>query len=293
MKLKDCCAIVTGSNQGLGFEIAKYFLREGAKVVLCARNSDLLKKSKNALMNEGLQDAHIMLSALDISDKTQVARLVKQTMEQFGKIDILVLNAGVHGAKGCIDQVNWDEWAEAIDINLKGSALLVHEALPYMKKNPSKNNKKMIFISGGGATKPLIGLSAYAASKAGLVRFAETLAEELRDCSIDVNCVAPGAMNTRLLDDALLAGPEKIGEKYYQQLLKQKKQGGTSPELAAALCVFLASTESDGITGKLISAVWDPWKQLPDYLEELKQTDIYTLRRIVPADRGKKWETVS
>jgi len=132
-------------------------------------------------------------------------------------------------------------------------------------------------------------LSAYAASKAAVVRFGETLAEELQAFRIDVNSVAPGALNTRLLDEVLAAGPEKVGAKFYAQSVKQKEQGGTPLERGAALCVYLASAASDGVTGRLISAVWDPWEKLRDYLDDLRGSDIYTLRRIVPEERGKKW----
>jgi NAD(P)-dependent dehydrogenase (short-subunit alcohol dehydrogenase family) len=156
-----------------------------------------------------------------------------------------------------------------------------------MKKNRSG---KIIFISGGGATKPLPNLSAYAVSKAGVVRFAETLAEEVKDFNIEVNSVAPGALNTRLLDEILTAGPEKVGHTFYEQSLKQQANGGTPLDVGASLCVFLASDKSKGITGKLISAVWDPWQKLPEYLHDIQQSDIYTLRRIVPKDRGKTWD---
>ena len=99
--------------------------------------------------------------------------------------------------------------------------------------------------------------SAYAASKAAVVRFGETLAEELRDARIDVNSVAPGALNTRLLDEVIAAGPEAVGRKFHELSIEQKRSGGTPLATAAALCVFLASAESDGLTGKLISAIWD------------------------------------
>jgi 3-oxoacyl-[acyl-carrier protein] reductase len=152
-----------------------------------------------------------------------------------------------------------------------------------------KKYGKIIMLSGGGATKPMPYLSAYAASKAAIVRFAETLAEETKDFNIDVNTLAPGALNTRLLDEIIAAGPEKIGNVFYQQCLKQKQQGGTNLEIGASLCVYLASAESDGISGKLLSAVWDPWQSLAKYKNDLMNSDIYTLRRIVPKDRGKNW----
>lgn len=290
MNLSGKVALITGANQGLGYEIARHFVSQGASVMLCARDEEKLIKVKNDLSLLIKNKNLVCIQKTDISDYDQVNHLIEKTILQFKKIDIFVANAGIYGTKGHIDEVNWFEWSKTIDINLKGAVLCTQCILPFMKKN---KKGKIIFISGGGATKPMPGLSAYAASKAAIVRFAETLAEELRPFNIDVNAVAPGALNTRLLDEALTAGPKKIGEKFYQQLLKQKQEGGTALSIGAELCVFLASTNSDGITGKLISAVWDPWKKLPDYLEELKQTDIYTLRRIVPADRGKKWEAVS
>ena len=223
----------------------------------------------------------------DVSNKDQVEALVEVSNKSFGRIDILVANAGVYGTKGPIDEIDWEEWTNAIDINLKGTVLQCRAVLPYFKV---QSYGKIIILSGGGATKPMPNLSAYAASKAGVVRFAETLAEEVKAFHIDVNTVAPGALNTRLLDEILMAGPEKVGDTFYAQSLKQKENGGTPLDVGASLCVFLAAKESDGITGRLISAVWDPWQDLPNYLHELSRSDIYTLRRIVPNDRGKDWD---
>jgi 3-oxoacyl-[acyl-carrier protein] reductase len=87
----------------------------------------------------------------------------------------------------------------------------------------------------------------------------------------------------------LAAGPEKVGRNFYEKSLKQKEQGGAPLEKGADLAVFLASSASDGITGKLLSAIWDPWEELPGHAAELNKTDIYTLRRIVPRDRGYDW----
>jgi NAD(P)-dependent dehydrogenase (short-subunit alcohol dehydrogenase family) len=114
----------------------------------------------------------------------------------------------------------------------------------------------------------------------------DTLAEELRDWHIDVNAIAPGALNTRLLDEVLAAGPKKVGQSFYDRSLKQREQGGAPLDKGAALAVFLASAQSDGITGRLLSAVWDDWPNLPARREQLRGTDVYTLRRIVPKDRG-------
>jgi 3-oxoacyl-[acyl-carrier protein] reductase len=132
-------------------------------------------------------------------------------------------------------------------------------------------------------------LSAYAVSKAGIVRFIETLAEEVREFGIDVNAIAPGALNTKMLDEILEAGPDKVGKTFYDRAVKQKKDGGAPIELGADLALFLASSSSNGITAKLISAVWDNWKDWPNYIADLNTSDVYTLRRISGRDRGFSW----
>jgi NAD(P)-dependent dehydrogenase (short-subunit alcohol dehydrogenase family) len=118
----------------------------------------------------------------------------------------------------------------------------------------------------------------------------ETVAAEVAPHRIDVNAIAPGALNTRMLDEVLAAGPGVVGADFYRKSLQQKERGGAPLEKGAALAVFLASPASDGITGRLLSAVWDPWAGLPARRAELAGSDIYTLRRIVPGDRGKDWE---
>jgi NAD(P)-dependent dehydrogenase (short-subunit alcohol dehydrogenase family) len=148
---------------------------------------------------------------------------------------------------------------------------------------------KIVNLSGGGATSARPFFTAYAASKAAVVRFTETIAVELRGTGIDVNAIAPGALNTRMLGQTVAAGPERVGKPEFAQVLKQKETGGSSPETAAELCVYLCSAAADGITGRLISAVWDAWPTLHERRDELNGTDIYTLRRIVPEDRDKSW----
>ena len=228
----------------------------------------------------------ILVQRADVSNLDDVKGIVEATMATFGRIDILVNNAGVYGPKGAVEDVDWQEWVRAIEINLFGSILMCRAVLPHLK---AQGYGKIVQLSGGGATNPLPRISAYAVSKAAVIRFIETLAEEVRESHIDVNAIAPGPLNTRMLDEVLEAGPEKVGKVFYERSLEQKRSGGAPLDVGADLAVFLGSALSDGITGKLISALWDPWRSLPEHLDDLKSTDIYTLRRVVPKDRGKTW----
>ena len=221
----------------------------------------------------------------DVSSPADVDRLVDAALSGLRGVTILVLNAGVYGPKGSIDRVDWTEWARAVEINLFGSVLPARALVPHFS---DRGYGKIVQLSGGGATNPLPGLSSYAASKAAVVRFAETLAEELREHRVDVNAIAPGALNTRMLDEVLAAGPLAVGQAFYDRALEQQRSGGVPLERGASLAVWLASGASDGVTAKLLSAVWDPWSELGEHLDDLA-SDVYTLRRIVPGDRGLAW----
>lgn len=279
-------AIITGANQGLGFEIAKKYVQAGADVMLCARNATLLDAARAELEVMAMPGQKIVADVADVASELDVQALVANTLKALGGCHILVNNAGVYGPKGEIESLDWAEWVKTIEINVYGSILMCRALLPHFK---AQRYGKVIQLSGGGATNPLPLISAYAVSKAAIVRFAETLAEEVRGIGIDVNAIAPGALNTRMLDEILQAGPEKVGQAFYDKSLQQKESGGAPLDKGADLALFLASAASDGITAKLISAVWDDWEHWPDHLDELSSSDAYTLRRIAGRDRGFTW----
>jgi NAD(P)-dependent dehydrogenase (short-subunit alcohol dehydrogenase family) len=279
-------ALVTGANQGLGREIARAYAGAGASVVLCARDGTLLEAVREELGRVPLPGRSIDAVAADVSDAASVQRLVDGALQRHGRIDILVNNAGIYGPMGPIEDIDWSAWVRTIEINLLGSVLMCKAVLPQMKR---RRAGKIIQLSGGGATNPMPMVSAYAVSKAAIVRFADSLAEEVREFGIDVNAIAPGALNTRMLDEVLAAGPEKVGKAFFERSAQQKESGGAGLERGAALALFLASPASDGITGKLISALWDRWEDWPQHLDELRRSDAYTLRRIAGRDRNLPW----
>lgn len=285
LPLAGRAALITGASRGFGLAIARRFTAAGADVFLCGREADTLDEARS-LVAAGAPERRVLAAAGDVSDPDDAGRLAAAALDAFPALHVLVNNAGVYGPMGPTESVDWTAWVRTIEINLFGSVLMTRALIPHFTR---RRAGKIIQVSGGGATAPMPNLSAYAASKAAVVRFAESVAEELRPYGVDVNAVAPGALNTRMLDEVLDAGPDAVGAGFYARAAAQKRDGGTALERGADLCVHLASSAGDGITGKLISAVWDPWPTLDAHRDELAATDVYTIRRIVPADRGLKW----
>jgi NAD(P)-dependent dehydrogenase (short-subunit alcohol dehydrogenase family) len=285
--LMDKKILITGASRGLGACVARTMWRGGASLLLVARSEKALLDLGAELMSEardGAQQVHTF--AADLGVPEAVAAIMSEARRQWARIDVLVNNAAILGPIGKVWENDWEEWQMAIQVNLLAPVELCRACIPWMKEY---RQGKIINLSGGGATMPRPNFSAYAVAKAGLVRFSETLAHEVGDIDVQVNCVAPGPMNTDMLQAILRAGPEKTGDGEYTRAIKQGEEGKTMLQRAADLCVFLASPASSGITGKLISAVWDPWDRLPEHLDGLRDCDIYTLRRIVPRDRNKDW----
>jgi NAD(P)-dependent dehydrogenase (short-subunit alcohol dehydrogenase family) len=279
-------AVITGASQGLGLAIAAAYVGAGANVLICARNGALLDTVRQSLAETTGDGQIVAAEAADVSRPPDVARLAERAVALFPQVHVLVNNAGVYGPLGPSEDVDWTAWTRAMEINVYGSVLPCRAFVPHFKQN---RYGKIVQLSGGGATNPLPRISAYAASKAAIVRFAESLALELAPFAIDVNAIAPGALDTRLLDEVIAAGPDAVGPEFHDRMVKTKTQGGTPLERGASLAVYLGSAESDGITGRLLSAAWDPWEDLASRRDDLKQSDVYTLRRIVPKDRGFTW----
>jgi NAD(P)-dependent dehydrogenase (short-subunit alcohol dehydrogenase family) len=284
MKLKNLNALITGGSQGLGKVIAEHFLREGANIAICARGEKELLATRDDLAKK-FPSQKIAAKTCDVSSESQVNELAAFALHELGSLQALVLNAGIYGPMGATESVDLAEWKRALEINLYGVLLPSRAVIPHFKKT---GRGKIVVLSGGGATNPLPHISAYAASKAAVIRLMETLAEELKPFHVDVNAIAPGALATRLVDEVLAAGAEKVGAAFFEKNKTWKEKGAVPLELGASLAVYLASAQSDGITGKLISAQWDPWEKLHEFKNDLN-SDIYTLRRIVPKDRGKTW----
>lgn len=279
--------VLTGASRGLGRDLARNMWQQGANLLLVARSNSGLLELKSELLNDArpTQNAHIVVA--DLAREDSVPAIVEQARRVWNRVDVLVNNAAILGPVGRVWENDWVEWQATLRVNLLAAVELCRALVPWMVEC---GGGKIVNVSGGGATASRPHFSAYATAKAGLVRFSETLAEEVKSSNISVNCVAPGAMNTAMMQATVSAGPEKAGTREHSRALELMKNDQRPAVEAIELCIFLASSASDGITGRLISAVWDPWRDLPQRAEELATTDIYTLRRIVPHDRGRNWQ---
>jgi 3-oxoacyl-[acyl-carrier protein] reductase len=278
-------ALVTGASRGFGEAIARALWSAGASLALLARDGRALEEVAASLPDAPTQTVGVF--PCDVGDLASLEAAWAGVAHRFGHVDVLVNNAAVQGPLGPLETLDFAEWKRVFDVDLFAAVRLCQLVIPGMR---ARGGGKIINVSGGGATGPRPDVTAYAAAKTALVRLGETLAEELKPDRIDVNGVSPGAMNTRMLEETLAAGPTGIRGEYAKAVERKQKNTGVPPEKAAELVVFLASKESDGITGRLIAAVWDDWRSLSGRREELAKTDVYTLRRIVPKDRGLGWE---
>jgi NAD(P)-dependent dehydrogenase (short-subunit alcohol dehydrogenase family) len=275
MMLENKRIIITGGSLGIGLAISKKCAKEGAQVIIAARNKVDLE---NALieLNQISPQNHKSYT-LDVSILEDVLKFRDWIKNEVGTISGLVNCAGVYGPIGKSTTIDLLEFGKAIAINFLGSVYMCSTFAPLMK---SVTNKKIINISGGGAATPFPNYSAYATSKIALVRFTENLALELKSDQFDVNSVAPGFVITRIHNKTIEAGHGVAGENFYRNTEEQIEKGGVPPETAADLVSFLLSVESDNITGKFLSAPWDPW-HTAEFQEQLKsEPDTATLRRI-------------
>jgi 3-oxoacyl-[acyl-carrier protein] reductase len=275
--------LITGASRGLGAHLACRFWHAGWSLVLVARDKSALIDTCVTFEKRPLQTIEFV--SCDLASIEQIKKLSFFLKEKYPSLDLLINNAAIQGPIGSLEQNDFDEWVEALQINLLAPVLLCKELIQLLNKTP---NPSIINLSGGGAAGPRPSFSSYASSKAALVRFSETIADELRSQNIRVNCIAPGAMKTKMLEE-VLAFSGNAGERELELAKKVFSEGGASMDRVADLMLFLASDAGKGITGKLISVAWDNWEEWPNHISELNSTDAFTLRRIVGRDRNIDW----
>jgi NAD(P)-dependent dehydrogenase (short-subunit alcohol dehydrogenase family) len=271
--------VITGTSAGIGRSLAAHLGAQGHEVWGLARSS------QGALASG--QNGRFHPIRCDVADWTQVESAVGQIAATRPHVDGLITCAGSQGEVGPAMTADPRRWSETVRINLDGTYNAVRGFYPLLRQAPRR--AKVICFSGGGASTSRPNFSAYAAAKTAVVRLVETIAEELREEPIDLNALAPGAINTRMTDEVLALGPTLVGEAEYQTALKQKAAGGASMARVLACIDWLLGPESDGVSGRLLAAPWDPWPTLGQHVAALATSDVYTLRRIVPEEREMKF----
>ena len=282
--LQDKSILVTGGSLGIGFETARSCLRAGARVMICARSTDVLTSAREQLRLE-FGEGRVAVSSADVGEEAAVEHLFDDFDSSFGRCDGVIHAAGVYGPIGPIVEVDPAAWWEALRINLFGTFLVARAGAQRMQRT---GGGRIVLFSGGGASTPFPNYTAYASSKVAVVRFAETIAQELGP-AIEVNCVAPGFVATRLHDQTIAAGAGAAGA-FLQKTREQLASGAVPATVGAEAAAFLVSDAAKGITGKFVAAPYDDYRSWPARLDALADSDLFTLRRIVPRDRGQDWQ---
>lgn len=269
--------LIAGATSGIGRFLAERLIEVGHDVWGFARSSD-----------STLAHARFRSFTCDVSEWDEVDQLSRKIASETQRLDAIIICAASQGPVGPAMTLSPESWSATVRVNLDGTFNLLRAFITLLRPEGGARAKVLCF-SGGGATKPRANFSAYAASKAGLVRLVETLAEEWREDAIDINSIAPGALPTRMTEEVVRKGAEASGETEIAAARETLSAGTENFERLGRLVDFLLSPKSDGISGKLISAPWDPWEQFGRQRERLQKTDLLTLRRITPEDRGEAW----
>lgn len=273
--------VLTGSSSGIGLALAQRLLDQGHSVWGVARSSQ-------AAFAERQVAPRFRWSAVDVADCDALGRLAAEVEAAWGAVDGLVCAAGSLGAIGPALEIEPRAWAATVRANLEGTYFTLHAFHHLLLR--ADRRAKVVCFSGGGATKSRPRFSAYGVAKTGIVRLVETLADETAALAYDINAVAPGAIPTRMTQEVVRAGTAVAGEAEVAAARAQLASTRSPMESVLGLVEWLLSDASNGIRGRLISAPWDPWKTLASYSKEMEASDIYQLRRILPADRGRSWD---
>lgn len=262
--------VITGSSSGIGRFLADSLAEHGHETCRLARSP---------------QDGFSF--PCDVSDWSAIEGCAEKISAVWPSLDALICCAGTQEPIGPAMETDPQAWRKNLGVNLDGTFFAIRALYPLLKKSASR--AKVICFSGGGSTGPRPNFAAYGVAKTGVVRLVETLAAEWQSQSPDINAIAPGAIFTKMTEEVLARGEKLAGRKEFETAAKMSPDNTAKLEKVLGLVEFLLSKKSDGISGRLISAPWDPWPGLAAVRDELMTSDIYTLRRIIPEDRGKKW----
>ncbi len=275
--------LVTGGSMGIGYAAAQACLAAGADVVISARTGAALSEAREAL-RDAHPDRRVACVRTDASVEADVDRLFAECATR-GPLHGVVHAAGIYGPIGKITDVEPAQWLDAIRINLFGSFLVARAACSAMRADGGR----IVMLSGGGAAAALPNYTSYACAKVATVRMVESVAREMAEYGIEINALAPGFVATRLHEQTLKAGRER-SQALYDSTVERLQTGAIPASVAGRAAAFLVSDAARGISGKFVAAPYDGWSQWPAHLAELADSDLFTLRRILPSERGLDWQ---
>ncbi|OGC76717.1 MAG: hypothetical protein A2Z27_02915 [candidate division Zixibacteria bacterium RBG_16_50_21] len=232
ISIRNKVVIVTGASRGIGRAIAQLFARQGAKVVLAARKRRDLERVGGQLNKE---NKLTLLILCDVTSEKQVRNLVRKTLQKWGRIDILINNAGM-GIHKPVAEFTTRDWDTTVDTNLKGPFLCTREVLPVMMR---QKGGQIINIGSLAGKNPIANLAAYCASKHGLIGFSESVGLEVRNHNIKINLLLPGTVDT------------SFGNRQPQAATGRHPENALTSEEVAEACLFLATQESLAWTSQM------------------------------------------
>ncbi|SMB80474.1 SDR family oxidoreductase [Deinococcus hopiensis] len=244
--LEGKVAFITGGASGIGAGTARRFAQEGAQVVLADVQAEEGERVRTDIEEQGGQALYVNC---DVSDAESVRQAIQAAVERFGRLDVVFANAGINGVWTPIDELEPEEWDKTLNINLRGTYLTVHYAVPHLKK---AGGGSIIITSSvnGNRTFSSPGASAYSTSKAGQVAFMKMIALELGRDNIRCNAVCPGAIHTNIEQRTEHRDTEKLGiEVELPEGSPALNEGQGEPVDVADTCLFLASDLSRHVSG--------------------------------------------
>lgn len=283
MRLSGQVAIVTGASRGIGRAIAVAFAQEGARLTLAARTVNELEETARQVRSQG---GECLVVKTDVTSSIQIEAMVNHTLEEFGAIDILVNNAGMIGPLGRLHETDPDEWARAIQVNLIGPYLCCRAVLPVMLQ---QDHGKIINVSGGGGPSVPPGserLTAYATSKAALLRLTEMISLNTEGTKVECNALGPGMVETQMWAE-ISERALKTGNEDMHNASQQVLAGGGAPMQGTVdIALFLATNASDGLSGRTIQQALlpggksDDLDQIHSRIPEIMKSSMLKLRRV-------------
>jgi NAD(P)-dependent dehydrogenase (short-subunit alcohol dehydrogenase family) len=264
--------IVTGASSGIGEAIVQAFATDGHQVFCCARRGEPLARIERS---QHSVRAHVC----DVTDEADVAAFVAAVSAETDRIDVLINSVGSFGEIGAVSMGNSDQWWDTVKVNVFGPYLTIKHFLPLLERG---RKPRIINFAGGGAFSPFPNYSAYACAKAALVRLTECLAAELRQKNIRVNAISPGIVATDIHKATIEAGEERAGKLQYRRTLAVMQDGGPALDEVVNCLKALLSPRYDRLTGKTISANFDPWQTeaFIAHIDDITASDLYSMRRV-------------